>query len=175
MLDRRELLRRALVLVGGAGAATPFELFADSAPQVRFFGAAQYSLVEAVVDIIIPRTDTPGAIDAGVPASFDALMKNWASRERQEQFRALLDEMDHAAREHGSGLVALERTARAEVVVAFDKSRHGDRIYREFKDLVLTLYCLSEVGATQVLRYEHVPGQWEAAVKMTPDTRAWAT
>jgi gluconate 2-dehydrogenase gamma chain len=174
MFNRRELLRRAILLVGGTAVATPFELFADSGPQARFFGAAQYSLLETVADIIIPRTDTPGAIDAGVPAAFDALMKNWAARERQEQFRALLEEIDQVAREQGSGLVALERTRRAEVVVAFDKSKGGDKVYRKFKGLVLTLYYLSEVGATQELRYEHVPGRWEASVKMTPDTRASA-
>src|SRR5687768_17510579 len=144
MLDRRELLRRALLLVGGTAAATPLELFGDSSPQARFFGPTQYSLLEAVVDIIIPRTDTPGAIDADVPASFDALMKNWASRERQDQFRALLDEMDHAAREPAGGLLALERARRAEVVVAFDKSKISDRVYRKFKELVLRLYYLSE-------------------------------
>jgi len=174
MLDRRELLRRAIALVGGTAAATPLELFADSGPRARFFGAAQYSLLEAVADIIMPRTDTPGAIDAGVPVAFDALMKNWASRERQEQFRALLDEMDQAARGQATGLLALERDRRAEVVVAFDKSKAGDKVYRKFKELVLKLYYLSEIGATQELRYEHVPGRWEASVKMTPDTRASA-
>lgn len=174
MLDRRELLRRAIVLVGGTAAATPFELFADSGPQARFFGAAQYSVLEAVADIIMPRTDTPGAIDAGVPAAFDALMKNWASRKRQEQFRALLEEMDQAARGHATGLLALERTRRAEIVAAFDKSKAGDKVYRKFKELVLRLYYLSEIGATRELRYEHVPGRWEASVKMTPDTRVSA-
>lgn len=155
-----------MLLVGGGAVATPLELFADSGPQARFFGAAQYSLLEVVADIIVPRTDTPGAIDAGVPAAFDALMKNWASRERQEQFRALLAEIDQATRDRGS--------RRAEAVVAFDKSKIDDRIYRKFKELVLTLYCLSEAGATQELRYEHVPGRWEASVKMTPNTRTWA-
>lgn len=175
IFDRRELLRRALLLVGGTAAATPFQLFADASPPARFFGAAQYSLLEAVVDIIIPRTDTAGAIDAGVAVAFDALMKNWASRERQEQFRTLLDQMDQAAREQAAGLLALDRTRRVEVVVAFDQAKTSDRVYRKFKELVLTLYYLSEAGATQELRYEHVPGRWEASVKMTPDTRTWAT
>ncbi|HEY0685896.1 MAG TPA: gluconate 2-dehydrogenase subunit 3 family protein [Steroidobacter sp.] len=172
--DRRELLRRAILLVGGTAIAAPVELFADSGAKARFFGPAEYSLLEVVADIIMPRTDTPGAIDAGVPLAFDALMKNWASRERQEQFRALLKEIDQAAREQGNGLLALEDTRRAEVLVAFDKSKNGDRVYRKFKELVLTLYYHSEVGATQELRYEHVPGRWEASVKMTPETRAWA-
>jgi gluconate 2-dehydrogenase gamma chain len=175
MFNRRELLCRAILLVGSTAAVTPFNLFADSGPQARFFGAAQYSLLETVADIIIPRTDTPGAIDAGVPAAFDALMKNWAAPERQEQFRTLLEEIDQAARDKGSRLLALGRARRAEVLVAFDKSKTGDKVYRKFKELVLTLYYLSEVGATQELRYEHVPGRWEASVKMTPDTRTWAT
>jgi gluconate 2-dehydrogenase gamma chain len=174
MFDRRELLRRAILFVGGTAVVTPFELLADSGPQARFFNPAQYSLLEAVADIIIPRTDTPGAIDAGVPAAFDALMRNWASRERQEQFRALLEEIDQAAPEQTSGLLALDRTRRAEVVVAFDKSKTGDKVYRKFKELVLTLYYRSEVGATQELRYEHVPGRWEASVKMPSDARASA-
>jgi hypothetical protein len=172
--DRRELLRRAILLVGGTAMGTPWELFADSGAKARFFGAPQYSLLEVVADIIMPRTDTPGAIDAGVPAAFDALMKNWASLERQEQFRALLKQIDQAAREQGNGLLALEHTRRAEVLVAFDKSKTGDKVYRKFKELVLTLYYHSEIGATQELRYEHVPGRWEASVKMTPDARASA-
>ena len=174
IFDRRELLRRAILLVGGTAVTTPFELLADSGPQVRFFGAVQYSLLEAVADIILPRTDTPGAIDAGVPAAFDALMKSWASRERQEQFRALLEDIDRAARNQGGGVLALARTRRAEVIAAFDESQAGNRVYRKFKELLLTLYCLSEAGATQELRYEHVPGRWEASVKMTPNTRTSA-
>lgn len=163
-----------MFLVGGAAAATSFDLFADSGPQARFFGAPQYSLLETVTEIIIPRTDTPGALEAGVPAAFDALMKNWAARERQEQFRALFEEIDQAARDRGNGLLALDPARRTEIMVAFDKSKTGDKVYRKFKELVLTLYYLSEAGATQELRYEHVPGRWEAAVKMTPDTRTSA-
>jgi hypothetical protein len=122
----------------------------------------------------MPRTDTPGALDAGVPASFDALMKNWASRERLEQFRALLNKMDQAAGVPGKSFLALERTQRTDVLVAFDKANAEDDVYRKFKELVLTLYYHSELGATQELRYEHVPGRWEASVKITPDARASA-
>ncbi len=36
-----------------------------------FFNAAEFALLTAVVDAIIPRTDTPGASDAGVPFYVD--------------------------------------------------------------------------------------------------------
>ena len=40
--------------------------------------------------------------------------------------------------------------------------------------LVFALYYLSEAGATQELRYEHVPGAWEPSIPVTADTRGWA-
>ena len=46
---------------------------------------------------------------------------------------------------------------------------------RRFKELVLTLYYLSQPGATRELRYEHTPGKWEPSIEIGPDTRAWAT
>jgi hypothetical protein len=163
VLNRRELLRSAVLLVGGTALGTSFELFADSGAQARFFDDAQYALLKRVVDIIIPRTDTPGALEAGVPAAFDALMKNWASPERKDQFRALLKEIDQAVREQGNTFVA--------VLTAFDRAKASDKVYNKFKELVLTLYYYSEVGAMQELHYVHVPGKWEASVKITPDTR----
>jgi hypothetical protein len=44
--------------------------------------------------------------------------------------------------------------------------------YAALKDLLITSYYLSEPGATVELRYEHVPGVWEASTPMTKDTRA---
>lgn len=171
-MNRRDLLRRAALLVGGAAIVSPIALVADARP--RFFSSTQYALLEETADRIIPRTDTPGARDAGVPAALDVLMATWASRERQQQFRVLLEQVDRSAREHGDALLALDPARRAEVLVAFDKARATDTIYRKFKEVVLTLYYLSETGATQELRYEHTPGKWEASLKMTSDTRAWA-
>lgn len=171
-MNRRDLLRRAVLLVGGAAIVGPIALVAEARP--RFFSSMQYALLEETADLIIPRTDTPGARDAGVPAALDALMATWASRERQQQFRLLLDQIGASAREHGDALLTLESARRAKVLVAFDKSRATDTIYRKFKEVVLTLYYLSETGATQELRYEHTPGKWEPSLKMTSDTRAWA-
>jgi hypothetical protein len=55
-----------------------------------------------------------------------------------------------------------------------EKLHGGDGVYARFKELVLTLYYLSEPGATQELRYELSPGKWDGWTEMTPDTRAWA-
>jgi gluconate 2-dehydrogenase gamma chain len=90
-VDRRALLRSAILLVGGSVAGLPTIALAEAGEATRFFSPAQFAVLSELVETIIPRTDTPGAKDAGVPEAMDALMINWASAERQEQFRTLID------------------------------------------------------------------------------------
>ena len=170
-LDRRSLIRNAILLVGGSLAAAPGSGLAQAVPRAkRFFAPAQFAVLSEVTDIIIPRTDTPGAKDAGVPRAFDGLMRNWASAKHQAQFKALVEEIG------GLGLMKLPKAQRVELVRKFDADKLAawDPTYVRFKDLVLTLYYLSEAGATKELRYELIPGKWEPWTEIAPDQRAWA-
>jgi hypothetical protein len=170
-LDRRSLIRNAILLVGGGVAAASGSGLAAAAPKAaRFFAPAQMAVLAEVVDIIIPRTDTPGAKDAGVPQAFDGLMINWASAQHQAQFNALVEEMA------GLGLLKLPKAQRIEAVRKLDAEKLAawDETYVRFKDLVLTLYYLSEAGATKELRYELIPGKWEPSIELAPDQRSWA-
>ena len=171
-VDRRTLIRSAILLVGGSLAGVPEAALAAKGAKKpkRFFTPAQFAVVAEVADIILPRTDTPGAKDAGVPEALDALMTNWASDKRQSEFRALADELG------GTGLMKMAPKDRLETVRFIDaeKMRKWDPAYTKFKDLVMTLYYLSEAGATKELRYELIPGKWEPWTEMASDTRAWA-
>jgi len=173
VLDRRALLAGAIALVGGTLAGFPAELLAQApAAQARFFTTAQFAILDAVVDIIIPRTDTPGARDAGVAAFIDGMMTRWASPEHKLQYAALIDDIDRQA----GGLIALAGPARIEAVRVYDAAAFAvwNETYQKFKELVLTAYYWSEAGATRELRYELAPGAWEPRVPLTPATRAWA-
>lgn len=172
MMTRRALLRDAVLMVGGVATALPIDLWANSPAKVRFFDGAEFALLDEICEIIIPQTDTPGARGAGVPAALDSLIRDWASAEHQRDFRALLKELDAAG---GKALLQLSPQQRIEVIAAFDAQHFSKPPYSILKNLVLRLYYSSEIGATQELRYEHVPGTWEPAVKVTPETRAWAS
>lgn len=132
-------------------------------------------MLNAVAETIMPRTDTPGARDAGVPKRFDLLMKTWASAQTRADFTRVLDELDAAARPvEPRGIAALASVKQLEVVAAYDRAKMADPAYRKFKALILSLYYISEPGATQELRYEHVPGAWEPSIPVTADTRGYA-
>ncbi|MEO6359846.1 MAG: gluconate 2-dehydrogenase subunit 3 family protein [Sphingomicrobium sp.] len=170
-LDRRSLIRNAILLVGGTLAAAPAGVLAKTvAKPARFFSPAQMAVLTQVADIIVPRTDTPGAKDAGVPKAFDDLMRNWASAQHQAEFNGLIDEFA------GTGIMKLPAAKRVELMRRLDaeKLTAADPTYTRFKELILTLYYLSEAGATKELRYELIPGKWEPWIEIKADARAWA-
>ena len=171
-LDRRNFIRSAIFILGAAGTAFPGwnAIEAATRGKVRFFPPAQFAVLDAVAETIMPRTDTPGARDALVPARFDALMLHWASAKTKADFTRVLSEIDLATK----GIAALPPAKQLEVVAAYDRAKMADPAYRKFKGLILSLYYISEPGATQELRYEHAPGVWEPSIAVTADTRAYA-
>ncbi len=174
-LDRRSLIRNAMLLVGAGATMNPAAAIAkpaakNAAKAPRFFTPTQAAVLAEVAEIIIPRTDTPGTKDAGVPVAFDAMMSDWASTQHQIQFRSVVDEFAAA------GFMKMKPADRLALVTKTDAEKMAawDPAYVGFKQLVMTLYYLSEAGATKELRYELVPGSWDAWIPVTPETRAWA-
>jgi hypothetical protein len=70
---------------------------ARAAYQPTFFGAVEYPLVSRLADLIIPATDTPGAIAAGVPEYVDRVVS--LNIEHQGLMRAGLAWIDSRSRE----------------------------------------------------------------------------
>ncbi|RYE70573.1 MAG: gluconate 2-dehydrogenase subunit 3 family protein [Rhizobiaceae bacterium] len=173
--SRRSFVRSALLAIGTAGVAFPAWDGLLAAGEAPALGQARYQVLDVVAETIMPRTDTPGARDALVPARIDGLMKAWASLETRSEFQRILDEIELSARSRDpKGIAALPIAQQLEVVAAYDKAKAADRGYGRLKALIFALYYLSEPGAMQELRYEHVPGAWEPSLPVTADTRAWA-
>ncbi len=105
-IDRREALRRAALLLGGALAApTVAGVLAgcqaarvpDGAWAPRALTRAQAELVAAMAEHILPETDTPGARAAGVHRFIDAMLAESCPPLERERFLAGLAEVDARA------------------------------------------------------------------------------
>ncbi len=88
MKTRREILQGLIVSIGGSSLLTACDGFAKIAPTVdgelRFYSSEEIELVTKISDLIIPRTDTPGASDVNVSGFLDGLMAEWANAETRE-------------------------------------------------------------------------------------------
>jgi hypothetical protein len=177
-LDRRSLILGAVFLVGGAAALTRFSrgssTEADAGP---VFSSDQFALLEQVSEVIIPATDTPGALGAGVPEFMRELLAAWGSRETRALIVGVLETVEKQSwSRHGSGFLVLPGERRQTLIRALDEESiaRQDIAWSRFKQLVLLGYYHSEVGATQELRYELVPGAWRSCLPLTEVGRATA-
>lgn len=180
-VSRRTLLAQALLLVGASATGVSFE--ALSAAEADLLSEGQRATLVAAADTIVPQTDTPGALDVGVPTLFEGLLANWAA---PSTIAALADVLDRIAA-LGGGFASLNPAGRKSVLQAFDAAALApsnapradplgppavaDPAYQRLKQLVLTLYYLSQPALTQELAYTHVPGRWDPSVPVTPATR----
>lgn len=121
-IDRRALLQRALLLVGAAALPGGTQALAAAAKSAkRQLDAPHYALLTAVADTIVPKTDTPGAVEVGVPKYVDALLGTWASPQRRTEITGALDVIDRLAREkHGRGFAQLAAEERLAVLTPHD-------------------------------------------------------
>ncbi|MEL1251077.1 gluconate 2-dehydrogenase subunit 3 family protein [Aurantiacibacter gilvus] len=186
-MNRRALLQRALVLAGATAAIGACDAigFADSDSPFRH-SAEDMALITALANVIVPTGDTVGAIDAGVPASFEGLMANWASPETREAMASVLETLG-ALDPDGADFAGLSEARQAELLTAFDTEAlapaeggggspfgpppASNPDYQRFKQLVVVLFYLSEPALTQEIAYTHIPGRWDPSVPVTPETR----
>jgi hypothetical protein len=177
-INRRTLLAGAVFLLGGAVALTRFtRQTGDKGAEGPVLTAEQFALLEQVSEIIVPATDTAGAIDAGVPAFIRDMLAEWGSAATRTEIAHVLEAIEQQAwRRFGMAFLEMPPEQRFTVVKDFDAARIGahDGAYRKFKWLVLIGYYHSEVGATHELRFELVPGAWRACLPLSEVGRAAA-
>jgi gluconate 2-dehydrogenase gamma chain len=196
-MNRREALKRVAWLMGGTVSASAILALrngysATNPPgsQSSFLSPSQADVVSAVAEIIIPRTDTPGAIDVGVPGFIDRVLKDVYMEEDRKRYLTGLTAFDAAAQiEHGRKFVALEAPRQVALVQKFHDAavveerrlrRSHEPSQRPFilmtKELTLLGFFTSQVGATRILQYQAVPGSYHACVPLAQagNGRTWA-
>ena len=184
LLTRRSALKQLAALFGGAMTATQLGLLAENAEALgddaesRFFDQRQFAMLSRIADLIIPQTDTPGALGVGVPRFIDMMFAEWASEERQSTWIAGLAEIDERARAAGMDHFAagskeqqvalLERLDRE----YFEGGRE-DTFFSAVKKMVIFSFYSTEIGATVELRYQPVPGDYLPCIPLDTVGRAW--
>jgi len=176
MVPRREVLQGLIISMGGAGALTACGGLANvaaTAPgmQPRFYTSSEVALVARICDLIIPRTDTPGALDANVPGYLDGLMADWANDETQDRHRNELSQLDmQLASRSGGDFRAISATEAENVLRELDQDAFDDAPnlggYRRLKGYITQAYFATEEGASEELQWVAVPGRWDPDVRV---------
>ncbi len=189
-MDRREALKRTAWIMGGV-VSVPAMMGVlkgcTAKPTIDwkpvFLTDSQGILVSQVADIIIPKTDTPGAKEAGVPGFIDLMLKDCYKKEDQDNFiNGLIAYDEEAKKAYGDSFIDLN----TEKQIEFVKKTHDEAIAakaekRSFilmmKELTMLGFFTSKPGATEVLQYVAVPGSYKGCIplKEAGNGKTWAT
>jgi hypothetical protein len=167
-MTRREQLAAISALAAHALFPGVAEAFARAARgpepwRPEIVPADQGPLLAEVVETILPATDTPGAKAASVHVFVDLALARCAPPAGREAVLAAL------------------RTLRAAFLAARPEARRAQVAHLDpaaltlLQELTILGYFTSEIGATQALAYDPVPGGYRGCVPLLPGQKAWAT
>ena len=194
-MDRREALKRTAWVLGTAvSAPTIMAVLKGCAAKPTldwkpvFFTEEQAGLVSQLAETIIPKTDTPGAKEAGVPSFIDLVVKDCYKKEDQEKFVTGLKAFDEQSKsEAGDAFLDLDAAKQTEFInkvykQATDAVKTAEPTADKpfiltMRELTLAGFFTSEPGATQVLQYEAVPGAYHGCLPLAEagNGKTWAT
>ncbi|MFC7293084.1 gluconate 2-dehydrogenase subunit 3 family protein [Hirschia litorea] len=130
----------------------------------QFFNAYQLTVLQDVSEIMIPRTNTPGAIDAQVASFVDSMMLSWASGPTQMQFLAFLKALDTLSlTQVNKPYTKISQAERTTLLKKVDENAFSTNPsdvsanYKRVKALIFHIYYTSEEAGRD---YVPVPGQY---------------
>lgn len=122
-MNRRQMLLRAAAAMGGALAGpVAMAVRAGAEPGAaivnRVFTEEQRAMTAAIAELIIPKTDTPGAGEAGAPEFIEMMVSDWYQEDQRRSFFARLRDFDnHCKSSFGASFL---KCSRAQQVMALE-------------------------------------------------------
>jgi hypothetical protein len=195
-MDRRSALKRTGLLAGVVAIPSMFSLLQSCKTEPRltwqpeFFTEDEAKTIGALVDMILPRTDTPGALDVKVDVFIDKVIAQTYDKEGQQYMRDEISKFNADCKEnYGGNFIDLEETKRIEVLKAAEKSNGkfspgvwgatvGEQeeigFYRSMNSMAIWAYFTSEEIGENVLNYDPVPGVYEACKPLSEIGNRWS-
>lgn len=188
-MNRRDALRRVAVLLGGTLSAPTLtgvlggcRMPSGEGWSPEVLSAAQDRAITVIAETIIPETDTPGAMATHVNRFIDTFLAESVSPGERERFLNGLEEAEARCQEtYGAGIAGCAEDERHAFLETLDDQAFRDDVdlehppfFRVMKELTLVGYYTSQVGGSQELRINMVPGYYDGCVAFDEVGRAWS-
>jgi hypothetical protein len=190
-MNRRKAIGNILLITGGVTLTVSsykgYQWFKK--PDLNFI-IKQKQLIEALAETIIPKTDTPGAKEAGVGEIIVILLRDCTSRPSQNKFTEGLKELiNYCSTEYKKSYIDCTSEEQAIILRHFQEKGKpfkgiigkvqnkflGKSFYSTLAEYTTFGYCTSEIGAKQGLSYVLIPGRYNGCIPLEQNQRTWAT
>ena len=201
-MNRRDILKYMMMATGaGFSGSLAQQVMAGAVPTATpskaLFDAATAKKVAVLAEMIIPKTDTPGAIEAGVPKFIEMMVSDWYNDQEREIFFAGLTALDTFCEKEfkkpflkckpEQQVLAL-KDAEAQTLtkgtfgagISMGNDLQGKTtnskapFFTKIKELTVLGYYTSEVGAQQELSYNPMPMRYEGDYDFVKVGKQWS-
>lgn len=192
-MERRDLLKMIAAVTGTAFVGSHVLAY-DQVPSVELkdtdFSKDDVAFINEVGEVIMPKTDTPGAKAANVGLTIAIIVSDCYTAAEEKVFKQGLTVIKDAAKsKFQKDFSLLNQQQQTEILTKLDvEAKEYNRIYGPqleeksvlphyfsmLKQLVLFALFTSEVGATKVLRYVPIPGYYDGDLDYKKGDKAWA-
>jgi len=186
-MNRRELVKIITTITGAAVVGGEFFLTGcknTDKTATRFFTEKDIVFFDEVAETILPRTNTPGAKDAEV-GKFMAMYS--ADCYDEIQLGSLKDGIkklnEVSEKKYRNDFIRLTASQKQELLTGIDAEakKYNETVkdqpphyFTLMKQMVLLGFFTSKPGATQVLRYDPVPGKYRGCIDYKEGETSWA-
>lgn len=191
--SKRQFLRGLTALMGTAAVskmisgdalavAFNYQAKADNTVKVgKLFSLEQMQVLHDICAVVLPKTDTPSAADLDVHGFLDNQLSVCYDKKQQQQAIEIIEKVDFSSKAHYSKqFIELKDSQQKELLIALEAEQLGftaqDRqAFKALKSLLVFGFFTSEVGATQALNYQAVPGGFKGSVSYTSLKKSWGS
>ena len=196
-MDRRKALRKT-GLFAGATILMPsmLSLFESCKSENRldweplFFTEVEAKTIASLIDMILPRTDTPGGLDVKSDIFIDKVIAKTYDKSGQENMRAEIAAFNENCKsKYGDVFYDLNEADKTTILNEAEKNsgKFGSGVwgtgvgpqetigfYRSMKSMAIWAYFTAEEIGKNVLSYDPIPGKYEPCKPLSEVGNKWS-
>ena len=160
-MKRRDLLKKGVYGLAGVTLSSTLISTLQSCSSIEkyiplYFSNDEFSLLSNIVDFLVPKTETPGAVDMKVPQFIDIIISETYNSESKNNFSNKLKVLIEDFKSNNIDLSDY-KSMKSKFVNDFNNKTHQE-IYNQIRDLTVWGFKTSKEIALNVLNYNPIPG-----------------
>jgi len=160
-MNRRDLLKKGVYGLAGVTLSSTLISTLQSCTSIEkyspiYFSKTEFSLLSKIVDFLIPKTETPGALEMKVPQFIDIIISETYNNESKNNFSNKLKLLIEDFKSNNIDLSDYN-SMKSKFVNDFNNKTHQE-IYNQIRDLTVWGFKTSKEIALNVLNYNPIPG-----------------
>ena len=171
-MDRRSAIKNTTALAGlGFSSAFISGVLTGCKPdsigtgyEPIFFDREKFEFLQSLSEVLIPETDTPGAIELGLAEWIDTIVSKCYTDDNQKTTSSMLDAVFNS----------FQGKATVKKVEDIEATEPIDANYQHTKRAIGTAYIATEYVGKELLNYLPIPGAYEACIPISETNgKAW--